>query len=742
MLTAPETPASARIWTPKDPCRRASIGSGTLALRCGRRQLWSVCISIALLTLLALPAATVAGVEQPVVSHDIDARIDPGAGRLSATDQLRLPPDVQQVVFLLHQGLAPRVTGGDAVLERVGRDGHLERFRLTVKSGDSVTLSYAGTIQHPLQQVSEGMGRSRQRLIGSIGSEGVFLSGYTGWYPNIPGTLNRLVLDVTLPPGWLAVSQGAGPDPSAGEETTMRWVEEQPQNSLYLSAARYKLYRRPTPHGEAQAYLRLPDDELAERYLDATAEYLARYSDLIGPYPYAKFALVENFWETGYGMPSFTLLGSRVLRLPFILHSSYPHEILHNWWGNSVYVDYASGNWAEGLTAYLADHLNQALAGRGADYRRDQLKAYADYAQRGEDFPLTEFSARHGSASQAVGYGKMLMTMHMLRVMLGDDGFRSGLRTFFRQNRFSTADLGDLQLAFELASNRDLGAFFDAWTTRTGAADLKLGDVHVEQAEGGGYLVSGSVYQVQQAPPLPMTVPVVVHSERGTPRRVLAGFKGRGARFEAHLASAPARVVVDPQFDTFRTLLPEEAPPTLSALFGADQGIMVLPAAAPADELAAYRRLAETWREGADGWDIITDAELDALPRAGAIWLFGWDNAFMEELTAARAGLALDPAKRSLDLQGETVDGESATIAVGSAERVLGWVAAETPAAIPGLARKLPHYGKYGYLTFSGDAPDNTRKGQWAAGDSALTLWLIDDRPTLRLPSRSALTAR
>ena len=69
------------------------------------------------------------------------------------------------------------------------------------------------------------------------------------------------------------------------------------------------------------------------------------YRQLIGPYPYGKFALVENFWETGYGMASFTLLGPQVIRFPFILNSSYPHEILHNWWGNSVFVDYASGNW-------------------------------------------------------------------------------------------------------------------------------------------------------------------------------------------------------------------------------------------------------------------------------------------------------------------------------------------------------------------------------------------------------------
>jgi hypothetical protein len=700
---------------------------------------WHTLLPLLLLVVAGPPLD--AGAAQPVVGHRLEVALDPSAGTLRATDVLTLPEGVQQLGILLHAGLTPKVTAGDAVLERVGRDGHLERFRLTVNAGSSATLGYGGRIHHPLQQVQEGMGRTRQQLVGTINGDGVFLTGYTGWYPNAPGALNTMHLSVRVPPGWLAVSQGAGPQIIDGDEAHLRWVEEQPQDELYLSAARFKLYRRPTPHGEAQAYLRLPDEALAKRYLDATGDYLARYSGLIGDYPYAKFALVENFWETGYGMPSFTLLGSRVMRLPFILNSAYPHEILHNWWGNGVYVDYAGGNWAEGLTAYLSDHLNQALDGRGADYRRDQLKAYADYVREGEDFPLTEFRARHGSASQAIGYGKMLMLAHMLRVKLGDDGFRTGLRTFYRQNRFSTAGFDELRLAFELATNRDLDGFFDAWTTRTGAAELKLGDVQVEQGEGGGYVVSGSVYQVQTAPAFPMTVPVVVHSERGTPRRVLAEFDERAARFEAKLATAPVRVAVDPQFDSFRRLLPEESPAALSNLFGAEQGLLLLPSAAPAATRTAYRQLARAWQQGHAGWQILEDTELDALPDTGAVWLFGWQNAFAEDFAAA-AALDLDLAARTLTLNGAERADVSIALATGNSERPLGWVAAATPAAVPGLARKLPHYGKYSYLTFTGDAPENSLKGQWPPGDSALTQWLSDARPTLDLPPRSPLVPR
>ena len=70
----------------------------------------------------------------------------------------------------------------------------------------------------------------------------------------------------------------------------------------------------------------------------------------------------------------------------------------------------------------------------------------------------------------------------------------------------------------------------------------------------------------------------------------------------------------------------------------------------------------------------------------------------------------------------------------------LGWAASLTLQALPGLARKLPHYGKYSYLVFQGEAPDNRVKGQWPIQDSSLMVWLSDRRPNLTTPSRRPLT--
>ena len=95
---------------------------------------------------------------------------------------------------------------------------------------------------------------------------------------------------------------------------------------------------------------------LAKDYLDSVAGYIARYEAAIGPYPFEGFSVVSSPTPTGFGMPTLTYLGESVLRLPFIRHSSLGHEVLHNWWGNGVYPDYASGNWSEGLTTFMADY--------------------------------------------------------------------------------------------------------------------------------------------------------------------------------------------------------------------------------------------------------------------------------------------------------------------------------------------------------------------------------------------------
>ena len=50
----------------------------------------------------------------------------------------------------------------------------------------------------------------------------------------------------------------------------------------------------------------------------------------------------------------------------------------------------------------------------------------------------------------------------------------------------------------------------------------------------------------------------------------------------------------------------------------------------------------------------------------------------------------------------------------------LVWLITHSKKSIPGLIRKLPHYGKYGYLVFEGNEPKNVAKGTWPSSREGL----------------------
>ncbi len=656
-----------------------------------------------------------------IIHHQLQVTLDPQRGHLQATDRLTLPKAIQRFEFLLHDGLAPRLVAPAGRLEAgapVAAPVPARRYQVILQAPTrQLTLSWAGKLRHP---VATAPGEEREGTPGTLSPQGIYLAGSSLWYPT--GGEQRLTfeLKIDLPEGWQAISQG--------EAIPGGWRETHPQEAIYLVAGPYHRYQE----GRAQVWLRNADEPLARRYLKATADHLALYETLIGPYPYAKFALVENFWESGYGMPSFTLLGPRVIRLPFILHSSYPHEILHNWWGNGVFVDYAGGNWAEGITAYLADHLLRERRGQGAAYRRDTLQHYASYVRQEKDFPLTAFRGNHGEVSQAVGYGRMLMFLHMLRLRLGDATFVAGIRRFWHDNRFRIAGFDDLRRAFEAVSGEDLKADFRTWTGRTGAPALAVSGLEVS-ADGEGFLVRGLLHQTQEQPPFPLRVPVYVQTTGDAPpRRFTVAMTGRERRFALRTDRRPLRLAVDPLFDLFRRLAPGEVPASLSRLFGSDRLTLVLPAAAPGQRRQAWRALAGQWRRRYPGLRVVEDAELRELPE-GAVWILGRENRFAARARALLAGREVTIDERELEVGGRRFEraATSLVLAVGDGDRTLGYIEAASAAAIPLLARKLPHYGKYGYLLFDGDRVENRVKGQWRATASALTVALVADDGTL-----------
>ncbi len=673
--------------------------------------------------LLALLSGTTAfGGER--IRHEMSVLLEPARHRLEVIDRVVVADRLAGTPVEFDLCAALPISASDPSVQEIDAPAGsgLRRYVVDVPDDGRIELAYSGVIDFPLSEEKEEYTRGFRETLGFVGAEGVYLSASTSWYPRFDGDLIEFALDVAVPEAWHVISQGDGT--SRGEDGRARWDSAGPTDDIYLVGGPLVLHRDAAGAVDALVYLHARDDALAAKYLTATAQYIEMYRALIGPYPYGKFALVENFWETGYGMPSFTLLGPTVIRFPFILHSSYPHEILHNWWGNSVFVDYESGNWCEGLTAYLADHLIQEQRGKGAEYRRGALQKYRDYVKEGRDFPLVEFRSRHSAATEAVGYGKALMLFHMLRRDVGDDAFRAGLARFYRGFKGRRASFRDIQTCFEAAAGRELGAMFDAWIERAGAPSLALQGTSVE-GKDGGFLVSGVVEQTQEGEPFPLDVPIVVRTTDGEEIEVVSSAAASTA-FTVRTAARPVGVDVDPEFDLFRLLDPRETPPSVGQLFGEERIVAVLPSAIDDDRATRFRDLVDGWRSESHAIEVTTDAELTELPADRAVWILGRENRLAATFRdGGPAGLSVTDAGVSFGPERASFAGHSIVV-MGrhprNIEKAIGWLIVGPDAAFAGIGRKLPHYGKYSYLAFEGDEPTNVIKGQWGAAGSPLSV--------------------
>lgn len=673
---------------------------------------------------------------EDLVHHELKVTLFPQEKRFAAEDKVTVPESIlPEFTFALHAGLNPVVhTAGVRMININGEthSGYTESFRVRLPNGmKSFVLSYGGTIDHSIEQFGKEKARGYSQTRGMISGEGVYLAGSSFWYPVIGDFFVSFDIRTELPPEWDAVSQGGrtayNKDPI---KTVVRWESPEPQEEIYLIAARFHEYSKSDGRLEAMVFLRTPEKGLAEKYLDATVRYIRMYEKLIGPYPYPKFALVENFWETGFGMPSFTLLGTKVIRFPFIINSSYPHEILHNWWGNSVFPDYREGNWSEGLTAYLSDHLFKEQQGEGAEYRQTTLQKYADYVSGGRDFPLTGFRSRHSSSSEAIGYGKSLMFFHMLRMELGDKVFVEGMRDFYAKNRFGFAAFDGLERSFTQVSGRDLRNAFDQWVTGTGAPELTAGDMKVKR-ENDAYLLTGTITQGQPGRAYQLKVPVAVTLQgQDKAYQTVLRMDAKRLDIRIELPSLPLRIDVDPEFDLFRRLGRDEIPPAITQALGAAQMLAILPSRADAALLQAYRELAYGLRNaGPDEVETKLDTELITLPDDRAVTVIGYENLFMDKVKEALLGykVHITPEHVRIGQAEFPIKNHSLVVTARNPHRkdmALMFIASDVPGALPGLIRKLPHYHKYSYLGFSGTEPENIAKGRWPVQDSPMTVFI------------------
>lgn len=620
-----------------------------------------------LIVLMPLPGCAADTGDQVICDYSLTVSIDVVRSSLSGTARITVPSG----------GGISLVTGG-LDIKKATLDG--QPFR----AGKSVTAT-ADRKRARLLEISfeaafpenpHGMTDQAPIPANVISDRGVSLKGL--WYPR-PEGLCVFRLTAALPAGFEAVSEAEKVEKSTRDgRSIFAFHFPYPIDGITLIASdRYRAVREQAGSTEVVAYFFPEDLPLVRTYLDFTKRYLALYERLIGPYPYRRFAVVEHFLPTGYSMPTFTLLGQDVVRLPFIVETSLGHEVLHQWFGNLLYVDYAKGNWSEGLTTYLADHLYEAEAGRGAAYRKGLLVDYESYTRDLHGFPLRQFTGRVDLASRATGYGKGAMLFHMLRRHVGDDTFFASLRDLIQAKRHQRVSWIDLERAFAGRTGQDLSWFFTQWLDRADLPDVRLGTVRVEPDEGGWKL---SLTLAQQGS-YRLDLPVAIYTPEGR-SQVTVNLRDAEQTFSIASAEFPGKVVVDEQYDVARRLAPEEVPPVIGRLLAEERPLVVLPAGDRAAYVAVVRRF------GGKG-AVVKEAGAVRYSdtKGGMMIILSADNPLAAQLygrTAPEGGFSLSMKKNPFY--------PDARIALISSTST-----AETDAALG----KTVHYGRYSQIAFN-----------------------------------------
>jgi hypothetical protein len=654
--------------------------------------------------------------------HDLKIHLFPIERRLAGEDRLRIHPHGSQSLSLSLSERASvlevKVNGRPSSFGF--RDGHLHvPLAADERQGViSLLIRYEAVFNDPIPVSPVNMDNPGYGADGVVSEKGCFLQSGAGWYPEVPGALATFSLDVDADEGMVAVSVGRPSGHYTGDgRTWSRWEVAYPLEGLSLSAAHYIVKEKALGGVKAMTYLLPESAPLAKAYLDATIKYIQFYGQLFGPYPFEKFAVVENFFETGYGFPSYTLLGSEVLRLPFIIHTSLGHEIAHSWWGNGVYVDLRQGNWSEALTTYVSDYLykERASGEEAREYRLQVLRDFATLVKPQEDFPLQRFKGRYDRASQSIGYGKGAMVFHMLRKRLGENQFWDALRDVFKSKLFQKASWDDFQEAFERRGNCSLRRFFEQWITRKGAPKLALGSIRLER-RGGSWQAKGTV--LQERPFYDLDLILALKGRRGEVTRKI-DVEGGATSFEIATYGSPEGFMVDPDFDTFRQLYPEEIPASINSVKASSSVLFVL----GGKSLPEADRVANTLAESLDLKDFQIISE-DQVKKSSVhkedIVLIGLPQR-TDLLPNLQGDITIENGR--FMVHGESYESPSDIFfGVFPDPLVKGrFTALFLPLSMTyarDVARRLTHYGKYSYLTFR--RGQNRDKGIWPVRSSPL----------------------
>ncbi|HVR10033.1 MAG TPA: M1 family aminopeptidase [Thermoanaerobaculia bacterium] len=275
---------------------------------------------------------------------------------------------------------------------------------------------------------------------------------------------------------------------------TFHWLMEQPHSTYLVSVVIGEFSRtHDSWHGvPIDSYVPKAFADRAARAFGRTAEAMDFFSRVTGrPYPYAKYSQTAVYGFMWDGMENIsattetvdTLRDARAA-LDSTSDDLVAHELAHQWFGDLVTCRSWAHAWLnEGMATYFEalyqQHLARQTGASGDDelaWKLDQSRANYLREDR-EHYRRPLVTTRYVSPLRmfdAHTYDKGALVVHMLRDLVGEEGWWAGVRTYLERHAFGTVTSRDLETAFEDASGVQLETLFDQFVYGAGYPELKV----------------------------------------------------------------------------------------------------------------------------------------------------------------------------------------------------------------------------------------------------------------------------
>jgi aminopeptidase N len=310
--------------------------------------------------------------------------------------------------------------------------------------------------------------------------EGVIVAGEPAgaetWYPSNNHPLDKatFAFRVTVAKPFVAAANGvlhARTDNGDGTWTYV-WAMDDPMATYLATIAisNFEVRERTSKTGIAvRDYL---DADIRRKVEDSTAvlpDALDFFSTIFGPYPFDACGVVVHELALPFSLENQTLI---VMGYTFAFETVVVHELAHQWFGDSVSVASWKDIWLnEGFASYAEALWWEHTLGYGA-LEQDLTERYEYLAgMSGSRIdPIGDPGPDHLFDPEV--YDRGALTMHALRLKVGDTAFFRILKEYFQKfkNRnASTADFIDLA---EEISGQELDEFFNIWLYETALPDI------------------------------------------------------------------------------------------------------------------------------------------------------------------------------------------------------------------------------------------------------------------------------